>query len=1355
MAIDYRLSVGTKIDGTDIQKQINALPKKTIVITSTVKGSKEVTTLVDSMGQLVTTTTKFDKSGNALSQTLNKVKTNIKQTSDNIQTASKHTTTLGSKFLDITRKVVAFGAVTSLIGTFTTMMYKAVESVSDMDASLTELKKVSDLAGDSLEAYTEKSFKMARDLSTTASNVTDATAQFVQAGYDLSESEGLSKYAIMLQSIADETMDVETSTSFLTSTIKAFNMTAGDAEKIISSVNEVSNQYALTSNDLTENLGKVAGVAGIAGVSFEELLGVMVSSVEKTRNASKSANAFKSIFINLQQMDKSGSMPKLSKQFEEFGLSMTDASGATKDAYQLLKELSEVYKEVSASTDVDKQNKMKTLLEDIGGKYNYNVLVSSLSGFETAISATETALNSANSAQIEFDKSLDSIKKKSEAVQGAFQELVWGDGGLDKLIKGFLDTSTGILKFIDDTNALNVVLVATGVILTVNLLPAMISTSKTLLSMATTALPRAIGAWQLYLGTATGAVGTTVSLSTAMSASVPIIGLVVASLSLMYMAYQKAESARKEYIATTKDEIENLKSLYTQTKEITTREELNSIVENNLSQYQREIDKINDLSEARQFLIDMIKQEQETRQTDLLDSGYTDYVDAKSQKEAPTNAENFHGTFTSASGIQSFKLTSPEDINTKEDFIEALKAERDAYIELDDSTGKYSQDIKWLNAEIISNEDALSSANQTIAEYDEALQASGKIYDDSSGKIRDMTTLERQAYESKKNSTSATKESTEVLDDEESALTEVIEEVATLSDRYKDLSTASSEVVSSIGSLASALDEQSESGELSMETQLELIDSGYAMALSYDEQTGACILNEQAMIMLTKAKIEDQIANLKILQTDIQTKLKEDGLVAVESANGFLMLAKAKNQSTLDYTSNLGIANEDVDQYNNTEAQIKALESSLKSVGNTINKAKSSTSSATSATKDATDAIKEQTEALKDQQDQYETVIDLISDKFDEEIKSIETTRDVQLDSIDDTIKAIEDQRKIEEANWDAKIDALNEQNKAINDQIELQKLQEALAKAQATKVMVLGQNGFEYRSDESAVSSAVSDINDYQFAQNQANEVALLEEQKNVALASLDAQIQAWEDYRVQTEASFTAQIANQELMKSSFEDMVNSYTDNQNNLLVQQLTGIDLESATWQTRLSNISAFVNSYNTILSKLGNTSETSVGSNYTPTKASTSTTGSTSSTKSATKKSSGYVSTLDRTSSVSNAYASGVASIGQDELALVGENPELVVGSRANGQLMNLSKGSGVVNAESTKSWAGILNTLGSSMGLNGQTMGMSTTNQSNVTSQSIQIANITLPSVTNGQGLLDELRGFSNNMMQKAYSNA
>jgi len=165
-----------------------------------------------------------------------------------IKTATKHTSTLSERFLDITKKVIAFGAVTSLISAFSGIMYKAVDSVKEMDASLTELQKVTDLGGESLKNYTDQAFNMARDLSTSASEVTDAVTEFAKSNYTLEESQALAKQAIIFQTIADGAVSASDSATMLIQVMKAYNMTVAESEHIVNSINEVSNTYALSSS---------------------------------------------------------------------------------------------------------------------------------------------------------------------------------------------------------------------------------------------------------------------------------------------------------------------------------------------------------------------------------------------------------------------------------------------------------------------------------------------------------------------------------------------------------------------------------------------------------------------------------------------------------------------------------------------------------------------------------------------------------------------------------------------------------------------------------------------------------------------------------------------------------------------------------------------------------------------------------------------------------------------------------------------------------------------------------------------------------------------------------------------------
>lgn len=102
----------------------------------------------------------------------------------------------------------------------------------------------------------------------------------------------------------------------------------------------------------------------------------------------------------------------------------------------------------------------------------------------------------------------------------------------------------------------------------------------------------------------------------------------------------------------------------------------------------------------------------------------------------------------------------------------------------------------------------------------------------------------------------------------------------------------------------------------------------------------------------------------------------------------------------------------------------------------------------------------------------------------------------------------------------------------------------------------------------------------------------------------------------------------------------------------------------------------------------------------------------------------------------------GTPSISDDQMAIVGEDPnkEIVIGSKLNnGVAMNLSKGSGVVNAKSTSTLAGLLNAFGSyGNKLSGYFNERNGIGASVV--QQFSFGNITLPNVTDANSFVNEL---------------
>lgn len=156
-----------------------------------------------------------------------------------IANAEKAQKRFGSSTLDITKKVIQFGATTAAIRGVTSGMADMVKNVYDLDGALTEFKKVSDLSGKGLETYTDQAYKVGKTVARTGTEMVQAATEFKKSGFSEKDALELGRVASMYQNVADVELTAGEAANFIVSQMKAFNLTASDSEHIIDAVNEV------------------------------------------------------------------------------------------------------------------------------------------------------------------------------------------------------------------------------------------------------------------------------------------------------------------------------------------------------------------------------------------------------------------------------------------------------------------------------------------------------------------------------------------------------------------------------------------------------------------------------------------------------------------------------------------------------------------------------------------------------------------------------------------------------------------------------------------------------------------------------------------------------------------------------------------------------------------------------------------------------------------------------------------------------------------------------------------------------------------------------------------------------------
>ena len=1135
------ITTDTRSFNTEINGMNGTITEVSKTTTDTAGNIRQVITRTtewaDANNILTKTVETLDQDGNQLAPTITTIGESLRNVGQEAEESASNVRTLGSAFGESLGRLVAYYVIDAPIRAFRTALNEAITTVREFDSALIEFQKVSDLAGESLTNYVSKLAEMGELTGSTMQAMVEASTQFRKSGFNDEDSARLASVAEMFRNVADEEISAADSASFIIAQMKAFNIEADKSQHIIDAVNEVSNHFAVSSSDLSNNLGKVSAALAVNGVKYEEMLGMMTAITEVTRNASTASRGLNMISSRLVQTldDSSSTGKKLIKIYDDLGIALKDENGQMRGTYDILKDLASQWNTLSG----DQQKYIA--LTSAGARQTQN-FVALMENFSQAVKATEMAYNSSGSAAKENARVLDSVEKKTEILRSEFQQIVIGKGGLQDFAKGLLDIGISALNLINNLGGLTPVLVTLTTLLvafnTARIVNGFTNIANGIRGLVT-GITTGIDAWRSYISvlrnvssTALMSEGTVTSLSAAMQASVPIIGAVVAVIGLTVAAIQahnqKLEEQKqkiRENIEAFADEYKALDSASEKLKnEEITREELNSIIDSNLDEYEAERLKLLDVNEAREKTIELIEAEKKAKAQELIDTGLTAYEESLDRiKNGYKEVRKFRKSLIDDQGRFSGYAEEAGLFNAKgaKEQNEALKEYKNLLIEArrelsngnkDSEVWKnYTKEIERTEAVMVSMGETWEEDRKVIKDFDNALDATGQHYTDTTGEIVEgskksaiaieeerkgrealnktskygiagLQKLKEQYHitgdaiqkyiEEHQEETITTEQATDALIEEAMEAEETKDTIESLGESYKKSLETTNTLVSSLDKVSSALKEQQENGSLSVKTQLELIEAGYATALMYDKETGACKLDEKAVIALVEAKLEMQIANLNIERSKVVEQLERERLQAISTAQGFLELAKAKNlanaavlsysgttggrnisdpsKSTSGYGGNFSYLNDAVQEgtklLEKYDAEIEALESNLKNIKTNGAGAFAGVSKGASGAKKATDDLNK---SLEETKKKYETVIKWISKQYDNEIDKIKKTekealkaeeakikakekeKDKALDAIESEIKALEKQKK---ALKDQK-EALDDRKKALNDE--------------------------------------------------------------------------------------------------------------------------------------------------------------------------------------------------------------------------------------------------------------------------------------------------------------------------------
>lgn len=370
------------------------------------------------------------------------------------------TETLAGKFSRLFKEHFQTAAVMAGIHLVQQGFQQVYQNVSDVDAAMTELKKVTDETDATYSSFMQTAIQQSRDLASSISDTVNATADFARLGYTLDEATDLSKAAITYQHVGDGISDISEATESIISTMKAFNIEAKDSMSIVDRFNKVGNEFAISSGNIGDALQRSASALHTAGNDINESIGMIVAANDVAQNPESVGNALKVLSLRIRgaktELKEMGedtetvaeSTSKLQASIKGLtGVDIMKSATEFKSTYQIMDELAAKWQELD---DISKAS----TLEQLAGKNRANVVAGMLENWQDAKAAADAARDSYGSAEAELDKYKESIAGLSEQLKasfGALSETLLDDNivkGLLKIATGISDATNEAVKFV-------------------------------------------------------------------------------------------------------------------------------------------------------------------------------------------------------------------------------------------------------------------------------------------------------------------------------------------------------------------------------------------------------------------------------------------------------------------------------------------------------------------------------------------------------------------------------------------------------------------------------------------------------------------------------------------------------------------------------------------------------------------------------------------------------------------------------------------------------------------------------------------------------------------------------------------
>lgn len=390
-----------------------------------------------------------------VSNNLNTVRQQAKQTTDSFELLGK----------SLSQNIRRYGSFTVATGAFIRLGIAIRRSIGEAIDFETEIRKIAqgqDATISSFAGLKKEIDTLSKSLGVSSLGLANTSRILAQAGLSAGEVK-VALEALAKSELAPTFGDVNETTEASIAIFRQFGIQANELKGILGSVNKVSADFAVESEDIAAAV-RLAGASFSAASpqfqkgeeSFRQFISLFTSVRQTTRGSAESiATGLRTIITRLQ---RSGTI----EYFRSLGIELRDNEGQFVGAYNAIRKVSEALDGIPGTDP-----RFANIAELLGGYRQIDKTIPLLQQFAVAEKAYQSALQGRDSLDKGLALAQETLAQKFALVREEFNSLVRKiseNEGFRQMISLALKLSSAMIKVVESVTPLLPLITALGLV---------------------------------------------------------------------------------------------------------------------------------------------------------------------------------------------------------------------------------------------------------------------------------------------------------------------------------------------------------------------------------------------------------------------------------------------------------------------------------------------------------------------------------------------------------------------------------------------------------------------------------------------------------------------------------------------------------------------------------------------------------------------------------------------------------------------------------------------------------------------------------------------------------------------------